>query len=415
MNSQPKQQRQRYANKTNKVNQVAKQLASVALNGAAPKSSRRNRNRRRPNKKNKTLAPANTIAAVERNLLNKGGRMMSASHPYVKCRLNPFGASGGDGIPDGGNSNYIVVDSCVVNTITDSAASGFIIQTLGLVPIGACLTALGIAGTPSTITVDGKALFTGSIAGQDPANLYPLAIPPQYDRTGSAPGKFKDDPYNSTGVRIIAVQHKLTYTGPPLNAQGTYVVTPNTFTFANKGVCGTGTDPTTPKGQWFSSNGSGTFTVADNTQILAVDGAINPVAYVKDSKICRIDRSLIITPRHKSTNFPICPTNPQLPFITADNTTGTAVTLDNLFTGQGPAIDNIAVYAYDNDWQHFQIVVNGYAPGSTFTLETAYCWEYTLSNVSPFTPMSKKASPVNKAALDIAQKAVNMLPTGGSH
>jgi len=404
-NPQPKQ-RKRYAAKVNALKQAVNGLAAMSIDSAPHQASKR-KNKKRSNKKQKGLSVLNSIAQVERNLTKPAMNVNKGIHPYVKCRIDPFSASGGEGIPDGGNSNYIVIDSCVVNHIVDADNSGFIIQTLGLVPVGACLVPLGNSGTMSGITVDGVGVRVPANNGRD---LHPLGIPAQYTSSQSYPGNFHEDPYESTGVRIVAVQYKLTYTGTPLSASGTYVVTPNTFTFSKAGICGPAGSTECPQAHWYDASGTA-YPVRKNTAVWYCDGSIEPTAYIKDSKLSRIDRTLVLTPRHKSTNFAICPTSGQLPLLTTMDSN--LASIENLFVAKNQAYPSIGIYAYDNDWQHFQVVVSGYAPGSSFTLETAYCYEYNIANASPFTPLTKKASPLNESAVKSAQAAVNSMATGG--
>jgi len=336
---------------------------------------------------------------------------------YVQCRVNPGMGMKSQGIPDGSNTNYVVVDHFTIDTIEQNTTRPWVIQTLTSLPMLACVTPYGSTTNTNDISVNGTTYGSNSenVSGTGQlAGVYPLSVPTPYSAAPIA-GAYYQDPYRSTTARMVAVAYKLKYTGQPIAAQGTYTVTPNTWAYNVEGVAsggslsavGTEVSVTHPDDQ------TNLTAVRGGVSILSVDGTNDLTAFTVDSKNCRLDHDLWILPRHHSDNFKMVPTRPYTYPVVFQDTNVTDSSQENLFSGRSTGDVNCSgVIWYDNDWANFQIVVSGAAAGSTFTWETFACFEYTLGSSSVYTPLAIKQSPTNKAAITVANKLVNSVPTG---
>jgi len=348
---------------------------------------------------------ARTINEIQQALTRKQTKKAMPDNPYIACRLDPFHAGNGQGIPDGTNQDYVVVDNLIYDDITCVTNNGFVIQTLPTLPAVASIIGGGAAGLndinvqfnggPSTVYKNPTSIYQG---------LLPLSVPLAYRNSNFLQGTALDDPYASVSARLVAVGYKLTYTGQSATCSGTVTVTPNNVAFTPAGISTSNLFPSGANGvsiSKFDFNQGLASTSNPNTVLLSLDTTGTLTAYNKDSIVLRPEQGVFLLPRHRTRDFKINPTSDNVYGLTANTATaasGAGTTLVSYFC-QPKNNNNTDVIWFDNDWTAYQITVSGIQAGSTFRWETAYCVEYVLPGASVFAPLTIKESPKDEAAI----------------
>jgi hypothetical protein len=364
------------------------------------------------------------------SIINKLARNVNhtnSGNSYLKCRLNPFAGNGGMGIPDGGNTNYIVSDTYSFDTINCSANStDFVIQTLPCLPTMAAIIPTTVGST--TFKVNNQIVKppvgispVGTLASN---SWYPLSICPPYltTTTTSIPGLVTQDPWNSTKARLISVGYKLIYTGPVNTCAGVVTVTPNDVAFAPAGVTSAGSTSSPTSGVLLNINQPSQAvldTAGTGTTVLTMDCKNSTSTMTRESISFRPETSIIITPRHRTNDFKLLPTSQSTYGIVANvGLTGGQPTVSNYYnylTFNGTSTTGTGNYGggiiwYDNDWESLQIVVSNCNNEASFRWETVYCFEYNPSLNSPFAPLTLKKAENKPAAIEQANAILDSRP-----
>jgi len=347
--------------------------------------------------------------------LTTRSRPTSSLPPYVACRLNPFRAGSGRGIPDGGNSNYIVVDHLMFDDILCVTSAGFVIQTLPALPFMA--TICGQGGTSANdVTVNGI-LYKNS--GSYYTGQYPLSIPPVY---GANIARFDstnvyDDPFVSSSARLVSLAYRLIYTGAVQTCAGVITVSPNNIGASYGGssdsnLAGPAADTTTVayvdplQGPAYYNQGVNT---------INLDYVTNVKAYTKDTISMRPEESPYMLAKHRTNDFKLLPTLDvtQVPISNASmvGALATGTVVKQLNSSVNPSAQAPGMIWIDPDWSAMQIVVSGVNIGATFRLETAACFEYALSSTSPFATLAIKSSETNLAQVAMGKTMSSAMPT----
>lgn len=349
-------------------------------------------------------------------IINDLSKQMAKTHMggYVGCRLDPFHSAGGLGIPDGGNSNFIVTDNMSVDNFSAITSTGFTIQTIPALPCAAL-----IAPRAGTMFVNGTQV-TAPIQDQPNSALkknswYPISIPASFQNAAGAkynPGVLSSDPYGSSKGRAISFGYRLIYTGPVNSCAGVITVSPNDASFHPLGTVQTGS---------ISINGpSEAFLVASpvGTPLLAMDIIINPTAVTRASISFRPEQGVMLLPRHMTNDYKIIPTCDVPYAVLAESIYDPSAIggfYDNIIMADNPVLAstkyNGGIIWYDNDWSGFQLVASGLNADATFRWETVVCFEYNPAVTSPFAATTLKSSPKSDQALNTANAATSALPT----
>jgi len=370
---------------------------SQANNPTKPKQPKRKPQPKKRKAKGLMSIKASTINQVQNKLMNLSMNHNSSVSGYLSCRLNPFHATNGRGIPDGANSNYIVIDHLMIDNIVDTASAGFTIQTVPMLP---ATSALAVAAGVNTLTINGIP-YVGS-ATQFLAQ-YPLGFAPPYLTVGTQPGIVTNDPYQSTKARLVSCAYRLIYTGQSALASGTIIVTPNDVGLTVSQQSAAGIFPYTSNTNLQANAGNYT-----NGAIgLNMDIANANNAFVKDSYISRVEAGAYVLPKHRSRDFKLSATVDS-PYVPIANSTGTSNSV-NFFSSTSGAPAS-GVLWYDDDWSSASIQVSGYPAGSSFQLQTAFCMEYSVSNTSAFANLANKQSDFKPADIELSNKQTNSLP-----
>ena len=369
-----------------------------------PKQQKRKSN---PVPKRKTQKPAKNGSL--KNAIRTPGSIIATfssqrpiSRPlshYVKCRTDPFRGSGAAAIPDGSNSNFMVIDSFMVDTITNPGSS-FVFQTLSTLP------ALGMIASAFSLGVNG--VTVSPVTNLQPAatanqQWYPICIPTPY-AIASIPGTYFADPYSATTARMISVGYRIIYTGPATTCSGSITVTPNSVGLEPAGTVTTNTASGATMTTSKADNSAGT-TIPGGCPILNAEVTINPTALTRASVTVRPEEGLYLLPTHRSTVHRVLPTTITSYAVLAGATPAATVAYRHLLK-QANGLD-IGVVWYDSDWSGFQVSFNGINSDASFRIESVVCMEYNPAVSSTFYPLTMKASPPNNTSqLNQAQTLV---------
>lgn len=378
----------------------------------SPRKQVKSKRRPRRSRKAGNASALLPFAGLQRTQLRNP--LPRVADPYLSCRLNPFRAVTGSGIPDGSNRDYIIVDLKCYNDITCVTSAGFIIQTLPMLPFSAVIA--GMTANTNDLMIDGVAYTNTS----NPTSLvawYPLGYFPQLaTQLGYYPGALTQDPWLATKARLVSIGYKLIYTGQVLQSSGTITVNPN-----NVGVnVGPTTTSATPSGTELTAvyeNASITPTQSPkSTVLLNLDCSVNPNAYVRDASIYRPENGVTVMPKHTGPTFEVRPINTNasmlvsgIDLVAGINAVSVACAPTSGTTGAGVA-PGPGVIWYDDSWSAAQIVAKGVTAGNTYRFETVMCFEMNVSGTSAFAPLAKAGSPSNPALVARANEMSSNMP-----
>jgi len=324
--------------------------------------------------------------------------------PYLSCRMNPFVAPAKQtgGIPDGSNSSFILVDMFSADTIA-TQGHNCIIQTMTALPMTAMIAG-SPAGVPGQLTVNGRTVY--GIANLQPGSTlgslwYPLGVPQPYSNTNYSPGTVASSQFTATKARLVAIAHRLIYTGPVNTCAGTITVTPNSCTFTEAGT-------TVESGSLFgvgldvgTTIQTGGYAVPGGTATLAMDVNTSLSAFVHGSRTYRPEDGVTVTSTHNGPDFELQPISPMSRAVLTGAIMAAADYTARHNTLIGAASDGTPIGAsgvtwYDNAWSNFQIAIQNPNTDATYRFETVVCIEYTPSLTSPFAALTKAKSPTVK-------------------
>lgn len=361
--------------------------------------------KRKQNKPPKNGSLKNTIRTPG-SIIATFSSQRSVSRPlshYVKCRSDPFRGSGAAAIPDGSNSNFMVVDAFMVDTIT-APGSSFVFQTIPTLP------ALGMIASLSTLVVNGNSV--GPVADLQPGSTpnhqwYPMCIPTPY-AISTLPGIVINDPYSAVTARMISVGYRIIYTGPATTCSGSITVTPNSMGLELVGTTTTNATTGVTLSTTKADNSLGS-AIAGGTPVLNAEISINSSALTRASVTVRPEQGLYLLPTHRSTNHKVQPTV-ITPYAVLAGSSPTSTGASRHLLKQSNGID-FGVIWYDTDWSGFQVAFNGINSDASYRIESVLCMEYNPSVSSTFYPLTMKSSPpLSTPQLTQAQ---NLVEKGG--
>lgn len=408
----PRRQQKKNPTTSAKTAQMVAKATAQAVAAVTNKTSRR-RSRRKPRSPRQGTSGTKDINGTATGLaqnyktteqIEKSLMALSISNktrglpPYVKCRLNPFYSNPGGpaGIPDAGNTNFIVVDSLTFDTITCVSGAGFTMLTMPTLPSMGLITGAGSVGA-NDININGVAYRNLANTGAA------ISVPPQYKTSGPsdyAPGSNTSDPYQSANARLVSVAYRIMYTGQANTCSGTITVTPAPVGFPNGGLITSSTTP--PSTSTISCSvvdytGAIIYQCPYNTPVLVMDGGgslLSPAGnqtYTKDSVCFRPEHGAFITPRHRTNDFKCYPTSPDPAVLIYNQNVNVPGTNYTAVSRNTSPIDTGILWA-DGDWGAVQISVSGVVAGHTYRIECASCFEYSVGLTSAFAPLAQKTS-----------------------
>jgi hypothetical protein len=337
--------------------------------------------------------------------LHQPTRRPTGHSKYVLCRAFPFAAPGGDGHPDGGNSNYVVSDSFAVCNFSASASGQTVVlQTLPSLPF------MGILKSSQSLTVDTNAV-TGGTVGLDGTLLgswTPVLSPNVF--TGSiTPGTAYTDPWQSTGIRFVTLGYRIVYTGPATTCAGSITVTPNSPTVELFGT--TSAAGVTVKAVTNTLVDNGAY--PNNTPLLLMECVINPSAMTRSSRTYRPEQGVTLIPQHRTTNFSIQPTPLTPCALIANKNVAVNESIYSAVINVAPARRE-GVICFDNAWSGYQVVFNNLNADASYRIEAVICLEFNPAVGTPFFNTSKDKSPNNPADLKAGDEAASKTPIAPS-
>jgi len=309
----------------------------------------------------------------------------------------PFRGTGATAIPDGGNSNFAVIDTFVADTFNmTSANSSFVLQTLNCLPALASISPI----PGNTIVVNGVTHVTPisiNPSATTPVNTWiPIGIASAYSASTYTPGKVVVDPYTSTKLRWVSVGYRLLYTGPVNTCSGSITITQNDVAFTNSGSVNSASLINT-----INNNGNVVSPIVAGTPLLTLEQYSSNTSVARTSTTYRPEQGVMIVPSHKTTDYKIATTTDTPYAVIANTSVVTAGPLYNHLrnTSTSNPYDG-GIMWFDNDWSTYQIVGTGLNADASFRFETVLCFEVNPSIGSPFYNLTmSKSPPKNEDAL----------------
>jgi len=368
-----------------------------------------------------TMSPFRTVDEITRQLASSSISPAKQVKPYVACRLNPFmSGKATSGIPDGKNSQYVVVDAYSVDTLTQ-LPSTFVLQTVSAMP-----SMLWMNSVTGPFVVNGTVYNAASALTPTATSLTTswaqLAIIPNFNGLLSAGnGSGSEDPWNASSARFVTIGYRIIYTGPVNTCSGSISVVPNKVsikessgtTTTNVLATGTNTSLVIPQANT---------TVASylNTGVgyANVDFDCSSAIITKNSLTVRPEQGLVIIPRPGKGSFdkkPLFTNRPQ--FLVGNFTTQAAPnTLASLLRqGTVNVIPSGCVVFVENDFENFMIQFNGINSDASYRIETVVCIEVNPQVTSILNQVAIKASPNDQAALSQADLLTTQNPSANPY
>jgi len=306
-----------------------------------------------------------TTNQIERDLAKGFGmiRLSNANNDYLQCRLDPFNAKPSAGIPDGNSLPKIVIDHRIATTVTVGTSGNFSVVIVPCLPhMQLFKAATSITGytlssgvTPSTLSLYGTPGFWTSM--QTPREF---AAYQAY--TGSGLQEVFG-PYSASAFRIVTLATRVSYTGVPTAASGTYTVYSDS---ARK------EDGRRPAALPVDVN-SGVSMSSGDSYITSLD--LNPPQGMLSAGtlVQRTDIPLMVINKHVGDyNFVDVPGSKT--FLVDTTLTATPTWVSTIASAAPPL--TAGVLGYDSSWQPAVIQIDGAATGATFRFETIICVEY---------------------------------------
>lgn len=350
-------------------------------------------------KKVNVRTPSSIIRALATNSFSRTPKKASK---YVMCRADPFHSFGGTGIPDGGNTDYIVIDSVMRDIITmGSGSTSFAIQTICALPTMAMFNPVSGA----TTKING--VLTTAPTQSNPnstisSNAWiPISIVPAYAGRTYFPGQIGEDPYNASKARLVSVGYKLIYTGPVSTCSGSITVTPNNVAMQHLGqTVGASSVLSLDAMQVFAAN------IPANVPCVEMDVSVALNTMTHMSYTVRPEEGLLILPKHMTNDYKIrmCSDVSHCVLANSGLSSGTYYNqFAEISTFKG------GIIWWDDDWENFLIVGNGINPDASFRFETVTCFEMNPQVGTLLSSLTLKNSPKrDQQALEAGNKVTQV-------
>jgi hypothetical protein len=348
--------------------------------------------------------PSSIINTLAKSMKQK--LTMGPLSQYKHCRMYPFTAKGGSHIPDGGNSNFVVVDARTYDNISMGSGGGyknFEITTFPAVPVAAFLN------SKTAITVNGNAYSGGT------NTAYPLALNKLYLGSSAALPGTNQDAYNCVSARFVTMAYRIIYTGPVNTCSGSITAFRNDIAFQDAGVTVPAADSTKglaisvnkPDGTLWAEASNATNIVrveAKSTNVFDSTGILS-----NDAVTVRPEEGMYIVLKHKTNNFKIMPSNEYYIPYDGDANFGAVkamLTTDKLATPT--YVGGLSMW--DNDWSSVTIQFQNINSDASFRLETVVCMEINPAATSSVRQFTISPTTSNEKEVKEANNEVNAKP-----
>jgi len=351
------------------------------------------------------------LASAKNQKVNSKGTSKAMSrviNPYIQCRLQPFQASNGIGIPDDTDAKRLVVDHRQITS--------FKMGNTGQINIVVAPTLPQIIWFQTPTNTDTTYLVNGNHPTHhngDP-NLYHPICCTQYENMlltrNDTAGQYNKFPtyLQAARARIVTIAYRIIYTGSTMNNSGSLMI--------NK--LGLSLQPPVGNAATFSIlNGHGdTDLNYNNNQVLINRTNISRTFDTIVSETVRVPlrqgvQGLL---KHASGDYRWCDVTDNENYITA----GAFDHLSLLTQGPDRGPDYISqwpsVQFADDQWSPAAISVRGATEGQTFDLETVFCIEYIPNLESESSSLAKQPPKISMKSVEVGASYSRDLPLAGA-
>lgn len=370
---------------------------------------RKRRNNRKKQRMN--LGNNNSLAKVQNSLNSRTKRTPLPKQiaslfdsMYARCRLDPFNASGSNGIPDSTSNRKIVYDHRAFTTINILGTTTLDVLILPTLTFGAAIR----CSTPNAVSIFGNGGSSGS--NLNSTSFFPICIPPEYDALAKAsygPLSAKENPFQSGYFRVVTVGYKITYTGKPTEASGSVMVTSCPVSLTPDPVIDV--EPADVI-IWPTFNSASLGYTLNNITANMVDPTLLNNA-TQETLLVRPDQGVKGVLKTNNSALVSKPwfTQPVLPYYTFDDsgTTKSAAlfgrtAITNGYTG--------FLYGYDGRFNPTIATYNGLSAGTSLLVEVITCVEYYPEPQSTYSKLAKANTKSSEQTINLVEKVLADAP-----
>lgn len=332
-----------------------------------------------------------------------GNRMSKIEKDYLCCRLDPFNANSGNGIPDTSAGRRFVVDHRITFDCTIGSSGGALMRMVACPSTG--LLFKDIASSPTTgLSLNGYSL-TGANQGIGNAGgwlAYPNAEWQYWCQTSNPTATTNfSPPFNATQFRFVSQALIVRYTGALTSGAGTIKVIPS-FVLAGAPDLNQVAIPT------LLVSGAAASTYAVNTvrqmgMSLPTQGVSNMPS---GGVITRVTEGAYVLNKRMSPKAEWRDISSR-PLVPTDGSEGTSC-FAALSGFTYPVIPG-----FDPDWMSPIVLIQGMTPGTSFQVDMVSCVEYVVDPSSILARLAVDRPTVSSNVLQRADIVVNKMPLAG--
>lgn len=338
----------------------------------------------------------------------KNPKMMNRLiNPYIQCRLSPFTASNGLGIPDDTDSKRLVVDHRQITSFRMGNTGAMNIVVAPTIP--QIIWFQTPTDTDTTYTVNGDHPTTHN----GDSNLYhPITIT-QYQNMlltrNDTAGRYNTFPtyLQAMRARIVTIGFRIIYTGSTMNNSGSIMV--NKLGLSIQPPIGNAAEFAV-----FNGHG-GTDLNYNNNQVLIQRTSISKTfdTIVADTVRVPLRQGIQGVLKHASGDYRWCDVTDNETYLTSMSYDNLSLLTQGLDRGPDYISQWPSVQFSDDQWSPASISIRGATEGQTFDLETVYCIEYIPNLESESSSLAKQPPKVSMKSVETGAAYSRDLPLGG--
>lgn len=329
-------------------------------------------------------------------------------NPYIQCRLSPFAASNGLGIPDDTDAKRLVVDHRQITSFRMGSSGSMNIVVAPTIP--QIVWFQTTTDTDTTYTVNGDHPTThngdGNIFHPVTITQYQNMLLTRFD----AAGYYNTFPtyLQAMRARIVTIGFRIIYTGSTMNNSGSIMI--NKFGLSLQPPIGN-------SDQFHVLNGHGpTDLTYNNNQVMIIRSNMSRTfdSIVADTVRVPLRQGVHGLLKHASGDYKWCDVTDNETYITAVNFDRTSLLTQGLDRGPDYLSQWPSVQFCDDQWSPASISIRGATEGQTFDLETVFCIEYIPNLESESSSLAKQPPKISMKSVEAGAAYSRDLPLGGT-
>lgn len=329
-------------------------------------------------------------------------------NPYIQCRLSPFTASNGLGIPDDTDAKRLVVDHRQITSFKMGSSGSMNIVVAPTIPQIVWFQTTTSSDTTYTVNGDHPTTHNG-----DENLFHPITIT-QYQNMlltrNDAAGLYNTFPtyLNAMRARIVTIGYRIIYTGSTMNNSGSIML--------NK--LGMSLQPPIGNASTFSVyNGHGGTDLNYNVnQVLVQRMNLSKTfdTIVSDTVRVPLRQGVQGLLKHASSDYKWCDVTDNENYLCSTLYDNLSLFTQGLDRGPDYISQWPSVQFADDQWSPAAISIRGATEGQTFDLETVFCIEYIPNLESESASLAKQPPKISIKSVETGAAYSRDLPLGGT-